>query len=103
MNQSVSYMAAVSISVMEFFLLYRYYDFYEVLPDVVKYPIMALGMAMILVGHFFRIGAEFTAGYNFNHKIQFYKDEKHVLVTHGLYGVSRHPSYFGWFMWAVGT
>lgn len=58
---------------------------------------------MVAIGHAFRIGAEFTAGYSFNHKIQFVHEEKHVLVTHGLYAYSRHPSYFGWYMWAVGT
>lgn len=65
--------------------------------------LMALGLAMIVVGHIFRIGAEFTAGSNFNHKIQFYKDDNHKLVTTGLYSLSRHPSYLGWFLWAVGT
>lgn len=96
-------MVAVVISFTEFFLLYNYFDFYDILPRFVSYALMLIGFLMILIGHFFRIGAEFTAGYNFNHKIQFYKEEKHVLVTHGLYSISRHPSYFGWFMWAVGT
>lgn len=26
-----------------------------------------------------------------------------MLVTHGIYSVLRHPAYFGYFWWAVGT
>eukprot|EP00347_Sterkiella_histriomuscorum_P014631 403360143 len=103
LNQSISYVVAVNVSFLEFTILYNYYDFYEILPFPLVILIMLIGLIMVLIGHFFRIGAEFTAGANFNHKIQFHKDEKHKLVTHGLYAVSRHPSYFGWFMWAVGT
>lgn len=103
LNQSVSYTIAVSVSFIEFNALQKWCDFYKVMPSLITMPLMALGLSMIVVGHVFRIGAEFTAGSNFNHKIQFYKDEKHELVTHGLYSVSRHPSYFGWFLWAVGT
>jgi len=25
------------------------------------------------------------------------------LVTHGIYGIMRHPSYVGWFWWSIGT
>jgi len=41
----------------------------DTLSPVLSYPIMTIGIVMIIIGHFFRIGAEFTAGYNFNHKI----------------------------------
>ena len=27
----------------------------------------------------------------------------HRLVTHGVYAWLRHPAYFGWFWWSVGT
>lgn len=58
---------------------------------------------MIVIGHVFRIGAMFTAGDNFSHTIKFEKDDDHKLITHGVFKYSRHPSYFGWFLWAVGT
>jgi len=45
----------------------------------------------------------FTAAKNFNHRIQIYKEDNHRLVTHGVFAISRHPSYFGWFLWSVGT
>ncbi|CDW76072.1 protein-s-isoprenylcysteine o-methyltransferase [Stylonychia lemnae] len=103
LNQSPQYMIAVLISFIEFSLFYNYYDMCENLPSFLSFGLTAFGLIMIIVGHFFRIGAEFTAGYNFNHKIQFYKEDRHKLVTDGLYSVCRHPSYLGWFLWAVGT
>ena len=29
--------------------------------------------------------------------------QEHALVTHGIYAWLRHPAYFGFFWWAVGT
>jgi protein-S-isoprenylcysteine O-methyltransferase len=43
------------------------------------------------------------AGRSFNHLVQNRRREDHVLVTSGVYGVLRHPSYFGFFWWALGT
>ena len=62
-----------------------------------------LGLTMVVIGHFFRIGAMFTAAKNFHHLVQSEKAVDHKLVTHGVYQVVRHPSYFGWTLWAVGT
>lgn len=35
--------------------------------------------------------------------MQFRKRDNHVLVTSGIYRIMRHPSYFGFFYWALGT
>ena len=43
------------------------------------------------------------AGSNFNHIVQSEKKSDHVLVTEGVYGYLRHPSYFGFFWWGIGT
>lgn len=43
------------------------------------------------------------AGTNFNHTPQRTKKEGHVLVSTGVYAWLRHPSYFGFFWWALGT
>ena len=43
------------------------------------------------------------AGSNFNHLIQSKKKQGHVLVTGGIYKHLRHPSYFGFFWWGLGT
>lgn len=58
---------------------------------------------MVVLGHGFRVGSMFYAASNFNHLVQTSKVKDHKLVTSGPYSVSRHPSYFGWFLWAVGT
>jgi len=43
------------------------------------------------------------AGTNFNHIVQYQKSREHQLVTDGIYSYLRHPSYFGFFWWAIGT
>jgi protein-S-isoprenylcysteine O-methyltransferase len=61
------------------------------------------GVIVAIVGHYFRAGAEFTAQSNFTHQISFRKKPEHKLITHGVYAISRHPGYFGWFLWSVST
>jgi protein-S-isoprenylcysteine O-methyltransferase len=61
------------------------------------------GLVLIVVGQLVRSMAIAKAGTNFNHQIQHKKKDTHELVTDGIYGVLRHPSYFGFFWWAVGT
>lgn len=58
---------------------------------------------MVVVGEGLRKAAMHTAGSNFSHQIAFKKADDHQLVTRGVYRLSRHPSYTGWFVWAVGT
>merc|ERR1719229_943894 len=47
--------------------------------------------------------AEFTAGANFTHLVAVEKKNEHQLITHGVYSISRHPSYCAYFYWAIGT
>ena len=62
-----------------------------------------IGLAMALFGETFRKLAMFTAGKNFNHYIQERRQKEHILVKTGVYSLIRHPSYFGWFYWSIGT
>ena len=62
-----------------------------------------LGGICVGVGQALRIGSEINAGANFTHVISYEKQDSHHLVTSGLYTLCRHPSYFGWFLWSVGT
>jgi len=43
------------------------------------------------------------AATNFSHAVAFRKRDSHVLVTDGVYAWFRHPSYAGFFYWALGT
>jgi protein-S-isoprenylcysteine O-methyltransferase len=65
--------------------------------------VIALGITLIAVGQAVRSTAMMQAGTNFNHQVQSRKHDGHELVTNGLYHYLRHPSYFGFFWWGIGT
>jgi len=95
---SFEYMTALSCSMVEF--LVEYYFF----PNLkFNYLIVGVGIIGIIIGQSFRTFAQWTAGYNFHHIIQEKKKDEHVLVTNGVYSISRHPAYMGWFWWSVST
>jgi protein-S-isoprenylcysteine O-methyltransferase len=62
-----------------------------------------LGFALLVIGQFFRSAAMIEASSNFSHKIAEEKKSSHELVTSGVYSLVRHPSYFGFFWWSIGT
>jgi protein-S-isoprenylcysteine O-methyltransferase len=64
---------------------------------------LLLGLGIVLVGQTVRSVAMVQAGRSFNHMVQQRRNSGHVLVTEGIYGWLRHPSYFGFFWWALGT
>ena len=65
--------------------------------------LVLFGFACVLVGQAVRSVAMAKAGSNFNHTVQQQHRSGHVLVSTGIYAVLRHPSYFGFFWWALGT
>jgi protein-S-isoprenylcysteine O-methyltransferase len=68
--------------------------------DVVR---LGVGLVLLVVGQVARSTAMAQAGTNFNHKVQHQRKSDHELVTTGIYGLLRHPSYFGFFWWALGS
>ncbi|KAK0709118.1 Isoprenylcysteine carboxyl methyltransferase family-domain-containing protein [Lasiosphaeria miniovina] len=62
-----------------------------------------LGLVLVIVGQIVRSVAMIQAGPSFNHLVQHQRTAGHVLVTTGIYARLRHPSYFGFFWWALGT
>ncbi|KAE8348925.1 Isoprenylcysteine carboxyl methyltransferase family-domain-containing protein [Aspergillus coremiiformis] len=64
---------------------------------------VVLGLVLMIIGQVVRTLAMAQAGSNFNHTVQVERKEDHNLVTHGIYAVLRHPSYFGFFWWGLGT
>lgn len=97
-DQSREYVIAISGSFVEY--LIEAYLF----PEFKKLNLIAaIGLSLALFGEIIRKTAMFTAGKNFSHSISSRKNSEHHLVTHGIYALIRHPSYAGWFYWAVGT
>lgn len=64
---------------------------------------IAAGLVLVFFGQTIRSIAMAQAGTSFNHTPVQTRKEDHVLVTKGMYNYSRHPSYFGFFWWALGT
>ncbi|KAK2070387.1 hypothetical protein P8C59_004882 [Phyllachora maydis] len=65
--------------------------------------LVPLGLALVVAGQTVRTAAMVQAGASFHHLVQQRRHESHVLVTTGIYARLRHPSYFGFFWWALGT
>lgn len=75
----------------------------SLLPPNLQNVLLFLGIALIVIGQGTRAVAMLTAGSNFSHVVRHTKASSHRLVTSGIYSVLRHPSYFGYFWWAIGT
>lgn len=73
------------------------------LPTIPSTYGLYLGLLCIAVGQYVRSAAMAKAGSSFNHLVQSTKRDDHVLVISGIYAFSRHPSYFGFFWWGLGT
>jgi len=98
LNHSMSYISALLASWLEFFIELYFF------PNMKTHVwIVGLGICVIAFGEFFRKLAMYTAGVSFNHSVQERRSQDHVLVTNGVYGLVRHPAYFGWFYWSIGT
>ena len=65
--------------------------------------VLGVGFAMLILGQVTRTMAMAHAGSNFNHLVQMKKKQGHELVTDGIYAWLRHPSYFGFWWWGLGT
>lgn len=74
-------------------------------PDLkTSHPYISMvGFVMVAGGEFLRKVAMIQAKSNFTHTVMHRKRAEHCLVTTGLYGWFRHPSYVGWFYWSIGT
>lgn len=73
------------------------------LPEWVGTLTLTTGLILVPLGQLVRSLAMVQAGGNFNHIVQARKASSHQLVTSGIYSLSRHPSYFGFFWWGLGT
>jgi protein-S-isoprenylcysteine O-methyltransferase len=96
-----AYAIAHSASIIE--TLLSHFFFGPFIPATPHYFFLLLGLALMLVGQGIRAKAMLTAGKSFSHIVAHTKKTTHALVTTGVYEYFRHPSYFGYFWWAVGT
>ncbi|XP_059490641.1 protein-S-isoprenylcysteine O-methyltransferase [Neocloeon triangulifer] len=98
LNHSKEYGIAALASWIEFFLE-RW-----LLPEMKElWLFLLVGVVFCTAGEVLRKAAMMTAKTNFNHIVQSVREDGHQLVTHGVYGLCRHPSYVGWFIWSIGT
>merc|ERR1712183_940468 len=75
----------------------------SLLPVSIENRLFWFGTIVAFLGWAMRTIALFTAGSNFTHLVSHRRAAGHVLVTHGVYGLCRHPGYVGWFAWSVST
>ncbi|KAK5444321.1 farnesyl cysteine-carboxyl methyltransferase [Exophiala xenobiotica] len=115
LSNGVAYAAAHTAAILE--LLVRHWLYSEYKPQWMKMPFqipalfpampasltVGIGLALVMIGQLVRSTAMRQAQTNFNHIVQWTKRADHVLVTDGVYSFSRHPSYFGFFWWGLGT
>jgi len=84
-------------------LLSSYFLPQSILPHAAHTTLLSLGLFLIILGQTVRATAMLTAGTNFSHIVRARKSPTHTLVTSGIYSILRHPSYFGFFWWGIGT
>lgn len=99
-NNGSAYNIAHGAAILEALVgLYFFPDFKQ---RISLFPTM-LGLALIIIGQVIRTLAMVHATTNFNHLVQRQRRPGHTLVKHGVYSWFRHPSYFGFFWWGLGT
>ncbi|GAB5358826.1 hypothetical protein AAMO2058_000492100 [Amorphochlora amoebiformis] len=98
LNHSPEYHYALGGSIVEFVIEALLF------PSINKQRwITQLGILIAFTGQAIRTIAMWEAKGNFTHQIAEERKDDHVLVTDGIYRMCRHPSYCGWFWWALGT
>lgn len=100
-SNGTAYNVAHSLAMLE--IIVSNYIFPSYQARYVNFITIAVGLFLVIFGQGTRSLAMATAGTNFNHTPQKKKQAGHELVTSGIYAYSRHPSYFAFFWWAVGT
>ncbi|RKF65065.1 Protein-S-isoprenylcysteine O-methyltransferase [Golovinomyces cichoracearum] len=101
-NNGAAYNIAHSCALLEMILTHLFYP-RTFLPERIQKLLLLFGTLFIIIGQITRALAILTAGPSFSHIVAHHKRNTHVLVTHGIYSILRHPSYFGFFWWGIGT
>lgn len=97
-SNGAAYNIAHATALVEAVVEYYYF------PQLKAHPAAtAIGLFLIVVGQTARTLAMKHAGSNFSHYVATRYESGHSLVDTGIYAWLRHPSYFGYYWWAVGT
>jgi protein-S-isoprenylcysteine O-methyltransferase len=102
-SNGMAYQGAHTFALFELLLSHYFFSSRSWLPPILSLTLLFTGLFLILSGQIIRSMAMRAAGTNFNHIVQSTKSSTHKLVTTGIYSYLRHPSYFGFFWWALGT
>ncbi|KAH9951648.1 protein-s-isoprenylcysteine O-methyltransferase [Amylocystis lapponica] len=98
LENGAQYHVAHSAAIVEYVVTLYFWPSCKGLPYV-----SIAGIIIVVIGQALRSSAMIHAGTSFSHAIAYKKLDTHVLVTDGIYKWFRHPSYAGFFYWAVGT
>ncbi|CAO1617687.1 unnamed protein product [Sympodiomycopsis kandeliae] len=93
-----NYHAAHVAGMVEFLIESYFYSSFKTI-SWINY----VGLMFVLFGQTVRSLSMIQAADNFSHQVASKKRQDHRLVQSGLYSVMRHPSYNGFYFWAVGT
>lgn len=96
---SPAYVFAMCCGVVEFTVRTRWLQISTPFSTLIRY----VGFALVVAGEMTRKAAWLTARRSFTHLIKYHRRPRHVLVTSGVYSWMRHPGYFGWLIWVIGT
>ncbi|XP_062226630.1 probable protein-S-isoprenylcysteine O-methyltransferase [Phragmites australis] len=105
-----SNVTATSLLISKQYVLAMSFAMLEHLTEILLFPevkgywfVSNIGLLMVLIGEVIRKLAVVTAGRAFTHVIRIHHEDRHQLITHGVYRFMRHPGYSGFLVWAVGT
>jgi protein-S-isoprenylcysteine O-methyltransferase len=100
-NHSLTYTTAALLSWIEFWI--RFFFGRRIRYMNLPIWISCIGFCTLIIAQLVRSLSMATAGESFNHLIQTSKRQNHILITHGIYRIFRHPSYVGFFYWSIST
>jgi len=97
------YIIAMISAFLESLVTTILYPNHQILPPSASHALTILGLLLVIVCQYIRTLAIITAGQSFNHIVQHTRKKTHTLIDFGIYAYLRHPSYFGYFWWGLGT
>ncbi|AQZ16712.1 STE14 (YDR410C) [Zygosaccharomyces parabailii] len=104
LNNGIEYLLCHSIAILECFLEYVFLPRWKTdCKSTSHLVVISLGYFFMIMGQMARTLAMCTAGGSFSHTVKTNRGEDHILIKQGIYKWIRHPSYFGFFWWAIGT